>query len=542
MLIQLDSEGVSDFSADLVIIGAGAAGITLARQFANARTSVLLLESGGLEFDEAQQDLCRGALVGLPSQPLDVSRVRYFGGTTNRWAGWCRPLESEDFAGRKDWPDSGWPISRNTLDSYYRSAGKVTELVPAVFDDLGVWQRQTGGALLRPIPLATDRLRTAIFQLSPPTHFGQRYRQELASTPNVKVLLGANVLELLPDKGSAGSGKRVAGLTASTKAGRHIKISGKQFVLAVGGIETPRILLSSTQMHHNGAGNEHDLVGRYFQDHPWIPNAASVRFSSTTKIPTNLPLYFDLPEIAGARLLGMLASNPAKAIEAGVGGFRIWLQPTTESAQGLDSLRQTYADISAGKLPDHLGEHVSNMLADWDVIANSVYKTIFKKDDNLISASSGKILGAVADLSFEQRPRFDSRVTLGQSVDRYGVRRVEVDWRMGDDDRRTAMTALNWMAEGFGQVGLGRTKIGLDLHNGAPWPENLKGGFHHMGTARMAASPEKGVVDADGRVHSIDNLYIAGSAVFPKGGYANPTLTIVALALRLADHLKTRLL
>ncbi|WP_180126233.1 GMC oxidoreductase [Rhodoferax sp. BLA1] len=541
MLIQLTSPGVSDFYADLVIIGAGAAGITLARQFANTRTSVLLLESGGLELEEDQQDLCRGALVGLPSQPLDVSRVRYFGGATNRWAGWCRPLEPEDFESRKDWPESGWPISRKSLDSYYLAAGKVTELGPVAFDDVQFWQRQKGGELLRAIPFATDRLRTAIFQLSPPTHFGQRYRQELDAAPNVQVLLGANVLELLPDKAVTGSVKRVVGLTAVTKAGRHIKISGKQFVLAVGGIETPRILLSSTQMHTHGAGNEHDLVGRYFQDHPWIPNSAAVRFSSSAKIPLNLPLYFDMSEIAGGRFFGMLASNPTKALEAGVGGFRIWLQPSTESAQGLDSMRQTYAELAAGKVPDRLGEHVSNMLADWDVIANSVYKTLFKSDDNLINASAGKILGAVADLSFEQRPRFDSRVTLGKSVDRYGVRRVEVDWRMGDDDRRTAMTALNWMAEGFGQIGLGRTKIGLDLRPGAAWPENMKGGFHHMGTARMATSPEKGVVNADARVHSIDNLYIAGSAVFPTGGYANPTLTIVALALRLADHLKARL-
>lgn len=541
MLIKADSSGVSDFSADLVIIGAGAAGITLALQFANTRTSVLLLESGGLELDDDQQDLCRGSLVGLTSQPLDVSRVRYFGGTTNRWAGWCRPLEPEDFEKREDWPESGWPISRQSLDSYYLAAGSVTELGPAAFDDLRYWQRQAGGANLRPIPFETDRLRTSIFQLSPPTHFGRRYRQELEAAQNVKVLLGANVLELLPGRVAAGSVKHMAGLTAVTAAGKHLKISGKQFVLAVGGIEAPRILLSSTQMHSNGAGNEHDLVGRYFQDHPWIPNAAAVRFSATAKIPTNLPLYFDMPEISGARIFGMLTPNPAKAIEAGIGGFRLWLQPTTESAQGLDSLRQTFSEISAGKVPDRLGEHVGNMLADWDVIANSVYKTIFKSDDNLINASSGKILGAVVDLSFEQRPRFDSRVTLGKSVDRYGVRRVEVDWRMGDEDRRTATAALNWMAEGFGQIGVGRTKIGLDLSKGAPWPENLKGGFHHMGTTRMAATPEKGVVNADCRVHSVDNLYIAGSAVFPTGGYANPTLTIVALALRLADHLKARL-
>lgn len=541
MFIQVGSSGAGEFSADLVIIGAGAAGITLARQFANTRTSVLLLESGGLGRDEAQQDLYKGSQPGLQALPLHVSRLRYFGGSTNHWAGWSRPLEPEDFARRKDWPESGWPITRSTLDAYYPAAAKLVELGPTAFDDLGFWQRQTGGAWLKALPLQTDRLRTALFQVSPPTRFGERYRQELATAGNIKVLLGANVLELLPDKLAADSGKRVAGLVATTEAGRHINISGKQFVLAVGGIETPRILLSSTQMHTNGAGNEHDLVGRYFQDHPWLTASAVVRYGSTSTLAANWPLYFDTTELAGAKVFAALTPNPARAMEAGIGGFRMWLQPTTVSTQGMDALRQTYADLSAGKLPDRLGEQVGSMLADWDVITNSVYKTAFKTHKDLLDVGTGKILGMSIDLNFEQRPRFDSRVTLGKAVDRFGVRRVEVDWRLGDDERRTATTALQWAAEAFGQIGLGRTRITLDLSKGKPWPEELTGSSHHMGTARMSTTPEKGVVNADGRVHSVNNLYIAGSAVFPTSGYANPTLTIVALALRLADHLKGRL-
>ena len=230
MFINVDSSGAGEFSADLVIIGAGAAGITLARQFANTRTSVLLLESGGLERDDAQQDLYKGSMPGLQALPLHVSRLRYFGGSTNHWAGWTRPLEPEDFASRKDWPESGWPISRSTLDAYYSAAAKLAELGPTAFDDLGFWQRQSGGALLKALPLRTDRLRTALFQVSPPTRFGERYRQELAGASNIQVLLGANVLELLPDKLAKGAGKRVGGLMATTEAGRHINISGKQFV------------------------------------------------------------------------------------------------------------------------------------------------------------------------------------------------------------------------------------------------------------------------------------------------------------------------
>ncbi len=541
MFIDVGSSGAGEFSADLVIIGAGAAGITLARAFANTRTSVLLLESGGLERDENQQDLYKGSQPGLQALPLHVSRLRYFGGSTNHWAGWTRPLEAEDFASRKDWPESGWPITRSTLDAHYPAAAKLAELGPTAFDDLGFWQRQKGGAQLKALPLQNDRLRTALFQVSPPVRFGERYRQELAAAHNISVLLGANVLELQPDKQAAGSGLRVGKLVATTDAGRHINITGKQFVLAVGGIETPRILLSSTKMHPNGAGNEHDLVGRYFQDHPWLTTCAVVRYGSASTQPANWPLYFDTTALAGAKVFGALTPNPARAIEAGIGGFRMWLKPNLVSTQGLDALRRTYAELAAGKLPERLGEQVGSMLADWDVIANSAYKTAFKTNKDLLDVGAGKISGLSLDLNFEQRPRLDSRVTLTKDVDRFGVRRVAVDWRLGEDDRLTATTALQWAAEAFGQIGLGRTRITHDLLKGKPWPAEMTGSSHHMGTARMAALPEKGVVNADGRVHSVANLYIAGSAVFPTSGYANPTLTIVALALRLAEHLKGKL-
>lgn len=550
MLINLDSAGAGDFAADLVIVGAGAAGITLARQFANTRTSVLLLESGGLAREDAQQDLYKGALTGQQTLPLHVSRLRYFGGSTNHWAGWSRPLEAEDFAKRKDWPESGWPITRSTLDAYYPAAARLIELGPTAFDDLAYWQQQKGGAQLKALPLQTDRLRTALFQVSPPTRFGERYRQELAAAANVQVLLGANVLELLPEKrvagvaGSAmpaGPARRVASVLATTPGGRQIRVTGRQFVLAVGGIETPRILLSSTQMHPRGAGNEHDLVGRYFQDHPWLTGSAVVRYGSASTWPANWPLYFDTTEMAGAKVFGALVPNPRRAVEAGIGGFRLWLKPLQVSTQGLDALRQSAADLRSGKLPDRLAEQVGSVLADWDVIANAAYKTAFRTQKDLLDVGTGKVQGVVVDLNFEQRPQFDSRVTLGNATDRHGVRRVVVDWRLSDDDRRTATTALQWAAEAFGQIGLGRTRITLDLAAGKTWPAELIGSSHHMGTARMAAAPEQGVVDADCRVHAIDNLYVAGSAVFPTSGYANPTLTIVALALRLADHLKGRL-
>jgi choline dehydrogenase-like flavoprotein len=129
-------------------------------------------------------------------------------------------------------------------------------------------------------------------------------------------------------------------------------------------------------------------------------------------------------------------------------------------------------------------------------------------------------------------------VLLDTIRDAHGQRRIRLDWRLTDTDRRTATRALDVASAEFGRIGLGRMRIRLDLTNGADWPSEIKGSDHHSGTARMSSSPKKGVVDSDCRVHSTENLYVAGSAVFPTIGYANPTLTIVALALRLADHLE----
>jgi choline dehydrogenase-like flavoprotein len=183
---------------------------------------------------------------------------------------------------------------------------------------------------------------------------------------------------------------------------------------------------------------------------------------------------------------------------------------------------------------------LSNILSDFDVLADNAYKTITgSKNGWLTDQSEGPYKGAWIDINFEQRPNRDSRVLLDTVRDANGQRRVLLDWRLSETDRLTATRALEFVAREFGRIGLGRTRIKLDLENDAAWPTEMQGSDHHMGTLRMAESPAQGVVDANCRVHSTTNLYIAGSAVFPTGGYANPTLTIVALASRLAAHLES---
>ena len=527
--------------ADLVIIGAGAAGITIAKRLAGTPHRVILLEGGGQEFDETSQEFYKGAIAGQRLSPLDKTRLRYFGGTTNHWAGWCRPLEAADFKPRSDWPESGWPISGSELDPYYKEAATLCQLGQGSFDDLLFWQRQPGGQGLVPLPLDATRLQTAIFKTSPPTRFGKVYAPAIKSAQNINVMLDATALELLPAPASRPeqARKSIAAARVSTKGNKTFTVTAPYFVVATGGIETARLLLLSDKVHPTGTGNENDLVGRYFMDHPWMTEGGYVRFANDG---VKEPLYFDQTSLAGSRVFGTITATPDLLQREHIGGFRIVLLPSRVSNAGADSVRTLVNDMRHGTIPPDFGEHLSNIMSDFDVLADSAYKTVTgSKKGWLNDDKTGPYKGAFIDLNFEQRPNRDSRVLLDSARDSNGQRRVRLDWRLSETDRRTATRALDIVAHEFGRIGLGRARIRLDLTKGAPWPRELMGSDHHSGTARMAESATTGVVDSDCRVHSTTNLYVVGGAIFPTIGYANPTMTIVALASRLAAHLERML-
>ena len=190
------------------------------------------------------------------------------------------------------------------------------------------------------------------------------------------------------------------------------------------------------------------------------------------------------------------------------------------------------------RLPDHLGRDIWDVVTDLDDVARGMFR-----------ATPDDPYHPPYDLSrpirfytrLEQCPNPDSRVKLIGEQDALGLNRIALDWQLTDLDKRSLRRSQELIGAEFGRLGVGRFK--LDdwlLADDNSWPEDLHGGHHHMGTCRMSDDPKRGVVDRDCRVHGFDNLYVAGSAVYPTTGYVNPTLTVVALALRLADHLKTK--
>ena len=518
------------------IIGAGAAGITLALALRGAGFPVAVLESGDLDFDATTQDLDAGEVIGLQNYPLDISRLRFFGGTTNHWAGWCRPLDALDFEPRAAIPLSGWPLQRASLIPYYEQAQRLCELGPFDYDDAETWIRETGQAGPKFDPA---RLKTAIFQVSPPTRFGQTYRDALREADTVTVYLNANAVDLAANA----TASAVNLVKVSSLGGPAFSVQARYVVLAAGGLENARILLLSHGVQAAGLGNANDLVGRYFMDHPWFPRAAIARFAAPDP---SLPLFFGETELRGTSAFATLAAGDAPpslaADNDATGGFRIVMQKLHRVIDGIDALKTLTGALSSFTLPAHLWDDVGSILRDRDAVADSLYRTATRRHSSPfapVSPTTGPITGAVLDINIEQTPNPASRVTLSQQRDALGQNRLVLDWRLSATERRTYRRAQEMVALEFGRLGLGRVN-GKPLPDGG-WPDDMVGSRHHLGSTRMSDDPKTGVVDATCRVHGIANLYIAGSSVFPTSGYANPTLTIVALALRLGDVLRRRM-
>jgi choline dehydrogenase-like flavoprotein len=514
---------------DICIIGAGPAGISLAREFDSQSFRVILLEAGKLKRDRAAQALYKGENVGLHYEDLDQARSRYFGGSSNCWGGFCHPLDAHDFESR-DWvPNSGWPINRPELMPYYRRAHTLLQLGPFEYDP-STWESWIGRPDARLARLDGDRAMNIISQLSPPTRFGHYYREDIAHSVNVTTYLNANVTEIE----TPGTGSQVTNLRVRTMAGGSFRVAARTYILATGGIETPRLLLASNRYQPAGVGNQHDLVGRYFMDHPRL-RSGTILFRDPAANSGIYDLHVTLPggvTAQGVKIAAYFGLSPETQRVERLGNTRCYAvsryvgdDPATYAVVG--HLRQ--AVHGAGSLLERSGADIFNMVKQLPNVALLAAGLKFR----IPFLSRGFALETVV----EPTPLPDSRVTLGTERDSMGMLRVKVDWRLGELEKRTIRRTQQILGEDLSRAGSG-TVLADAPEDGQAWPDTLRGCWHHMGTARMAADPRQGVVDAQCRVHGIENLFIAGSSVFPTCGSDMPTITIVALALRLADHIK----
>ena len=460
----------------VAIYGAGPAGITLARALSRAGLRTGLFEGGGLDPSPiGPEHPYRGQSLGRLYE-VAGTRLRYFGGTSNHWGGWCRPLDPSDFSPRPHIPLSGWPISHEALAPYFSAAMDVCE-IPAAGLGLAAFDHDFGyGSFLQ---RADSALLAKNFLFSPPTRFGVRYRRDIQEAQDIECFLDATLVQL-----SGADGSVQEALVQSSDGSRR-RILANRHVLAMGAIENARILL------HSGLANRSGMVGRCFADHLGVT-------VGTALLPSGNPYFMHDVDHGDHRIkvLPHLSLSSDKQAQMGLGNFGILLGG--QDRHPLDSS----------------GQRAKGQLDALEKANNHSFRVLAR---------------------LESTPNPESRVMLINAADAYGVPRVAVDWRPHPFDFESVKRLCAYLAPMIGKVG-GRIKIEYRWTDGEAPAGTYQA--HHLGTTKMSRDPTDGVVNANLRCHDVDNLYVAGSSVFPTFGFANPTLTLVALSLRLGEHLR----
>jgi choline dehydrogenase-like flavoprotein len=552
--------------ADVCVVGAGAAGIALALRLRGRGARVVVLESGGETQDARTQGLYVGENSGQPYFDLAISRLRFFGGSTNHWGGTCRPIDEEDLdrAPGNDMP--GWPIGMREIAPYYDDAGTICGLDRPV----GELDEAEAEDPTDPLPLDPGEFETRYNQIvdSGRRSFATRYRNELAEASDITVHLWANVIEVT----TSPSGTRVTGARVATLTGVRYTVLSRVVVIATGGIENPRVLLTSTGAGPDGLGNRFGLVGRCFMEHPrfiaallvpsdpdrsyeWYGghNVRGIRYQGYTA------LAWDRQRAEGVTDVQLrLSPRYTPAFEAAlesaeadaVDELAEWLTGDAEPLLGSDLLKitadlTTFGDwfVPGGPVPVPLPEALRRMLRGSSAERESLIPALFGNSAATLwerALSEPPVAYVEVTARIAQVPNPNSRVVLTDTVDELGVPQAELHWELSETDRLSVVRTIELFGAELAATGIGRAQLLMD--ETSDWPVDVRGGWHHMGTTRMSEEPQHGVVDPDCQVHDVENLFVAGSSVFPTATSATPTLTLVALALRLADHLLSEVL
>lgn len=503
-------ENNSQIEGDICIVGAGAAGITLALQFLNTPLKIILLEGGGFDYEMEMQDLYRGKNIGLPYYTLESSRLHYFGGTTGHWAGYCSEYDEIDFKKREWVPMSGWPITKSDLTSYYKTAAGVLELQTALPNE---------DILKTSLNFDKNILKDKMWYFSPPVRFGKKYRDTIVNARNIVLYTYANVTGLTANENVS----TVRELTIKNIAGKQHSVGAKKIILACCAIQNARLLLSSNEQTAKGLGNDNDLVGRHFMEHLEM-NTADLYLPKASSLDLYRLQFF----YTKARAELALTENRQRELRVLNG--TVALDPVTvsqEPAESVDDTTSLHSDTAADPAASLKG---------WES-AEKYFESGKYAREKFSKAKQFMLFARM-----EQSPNPLSRITLGSEKDALGMQRVEVDWNLTALEKKSYRSMIETIGVACGITGTGRVRLHEWLHdeNDSSWPETLSGGWHHMGTTRMSENKSEGVVDKNCKVHGIDNLFIAGSSCFPTAGSANPTFTIVAMTLRLADFLKAK--
>ena len=501
-----DMDNNSLIEGDICIVGAGAAGISMALEWVNTPYKVILLEGGGFAYDDKVQELYVGKTTGQRYFPLKSIRLHYFGGTTGHWAGFCSTFDDIDFK-KRDWiPHSGWPIKRQDLDTFYERSQKILDLGPYEYN-VAYWQKQDPSLIT--LPLDENAVWSKMWQFSPPTRFGKKYKDTIVNARNIHLYTYANVVDIKTNENVSA----VKEVIIKNYAGKEHTVRAKYFIIACCSIQNARILLASNGQAPKGLGNDNDLVGRYFMEHieikaseMWLADPRSVKLYSLEFGKTKARAELAITEKKQEELKILNGTASLIPLEFAVNQpafIDVWTEDQKESENNMKHLDSKQTDPKLLGIPK-------------GVKAYQLFTRV------------------------EQAPNPVSRVTLDTEKDSLGMPRAMLHWELTPLEKKSLRKIHELIGQQAGIAGIGRVKLMdylLDEKDNS-WPSFTGGGWHHMGTTRMSDDPKHGVVDANCKVHGISNLYMAGSSCFVTAAAPNPTLTLVALSLRLSDHVK----
>lgn len=528
MLVEdLRTVGDDALRTQICVIGSGPAGLTVATELAAAGLRVLVLESGDHQIDAVEPEFAAVENIGAPRVPADrIAGNRVLGGSSHSWRGRCGLLDDLDFATRPWVPRSGWPIGPGALRPYAERAAAHAGLGHGI----GGTEAEFWPLAGRPAPvhgLDEAVLRPYFWQLSRDAadrfdskRWGPRVREIPA--PSARVLVNATVTHLDTDT----TGAHVNSVEVTGVGGRRRRVEARIFVLAAGAIATPRLLLASRRVVANGIGNRYDQVGRYLHDHrcgvvatlgPAAAGAALARFGK----------YVVKSARGRHTFVHGLALAPALQRQERLLNCALWLQEVTAPDDPWDAVKRTLRGRA------RRGD-ARIMLADTGLLLAGARRRLIDGVGLPRRLSHMEVRAIVA-----QAPDPDSRVRLSTRTDPAGLPLPQVDWRIGAQEDRTVRRATALLVAEFARLGLPAPTVSPLARAEDAETLPLTDWAHPGGTTRMSADPRHGVVDQHCRVHGVDNLYIAGGSVFPANGHADPTLTVLALAVRLSDTLRT---
>jgi GMC oxidoreductase/FAD dependent oxidoreductase len=539
----------AELEADVAVVGAGPAGIVLALELARAGRRVTLVESGGDSFDADVQQLGDTAGGDYWHVPMSLATRRQIGGASNLWAGRCVPFDPIDFQPRDIVGGARWPMSYEEMEAYFARACEWCLCGEPAFDAREI--PNLAERSLVPGWPGGDIRATALERWSLPTNFGKRYRAMLAASPLITLVSNLTCTEIVCDP----AGSSVSHMIAKTPAGACVTVRAARHVLACGGLEAVRLLFASNRLHPEGIGNRFGHLGRWYMTHVMVsiaqvhfttppeetiydferdPDGVYVRrrftFAPEFLLAQNLPntaMYLDNPEIGDPTHDSAILSLTYLMLVSPLGRYLV--------AEGIrrSKIKTTH--------PGSLWAHLKNILSNLGpairfalTIGYQRYLIRGRKAPGVFVASASNVYSIL--YHGEHVPHHSSHVAPTCERDALGVPRLRTQLHFGDADIRGVIEAHEHLDRYLRRHKLGHLKY---FHEDSERAirEQLFGGYAQIGITRMSTRPEDGVLDPNLAVHGFDDLFVASSSAFTTSGQANPTLMIVAIALRLGDHL-----